>query len=285
MSPIGRIFIVLNLILAAVFLGWASNLVGASQDYKARLELEQKDHANTKETLGDEIASLKSQLAAAQDTQRQYREERDRNDDRATSLEAQLNDAQNENAQLRGEVSKMNETISNFNETIASLEQAKSRAVDLANEAERERDEATAAAAAAESGQRDVQEELEDAGRQIAKLQMALTDAKKQISTKETQLATLVDVTGVNISDIMAQPQIEAAVLSVFTDLEPGLVSISAGSEQGVKKGMTFEIYRGNTYKGRVRVENVRDTFSSALVTLVAEGTTMSQGDSASTRL
>ena len=38
MSPIGRIFIVLNLLLSAAFLGWASNALGTSQDWKTQAE-------------------------------------------------------------------------------------------------------------------------------------------------------------------------------------------------------------------------------------------------------
>ena len=48
MSPIGRIFIVLNLILAALFLGWASLNLATSHEYKGKLEAEEVAHQTTK---------------------------------------------------------------------------------------------------------------------------------------------------------------------------------------------------------------------------------------------
>ena len=80
-------------------------------------------------------------------------------------------------------------------------------------------------------------------------------------------------------------PLRQAPVQRLHIDTDPGLVLLNVGRNSGVKRGYTFEIFRGNQYKGRVRVENVQDTFCSAIVTGVNEGRTISQGDRASTIL
>jgi len=93
------------------------------------------------------------------------------------------------------------------------------------------------------------------------------------------------DVTGTNWEDIVAQPDIEAAVLDVRHDPPPGLVMLNVGKNVGVKRGYTFEIFNGSRYKGQVRVENVQDDISSALIIRAVPDASITQGDSASTHL
>ena len=56
MSPIGKIFVILNLFLAAAFLGWASSALATNQNYKSQLE------TLTLETDAD-IARLEGQVS------------------------------------------------------------------------------------------------------------------------------------------------------------------------------------------------------------------------------
>jgi len=78
-------------------------------------------------------------------------------------------------------------------------------------------------------------------------------------------------------------PRIDAAVLTV--DADENLVWLNVGSNDGVKRGFTFHVYRGSRYKGDVRVENVEDDFCAAVVIMAAESTVMAQGDRATTIL
>jgi hypothetical protein len=82
----------------------------------------------------------------------------------------------------------------------------------------------------------------------------------------------------------MAQPAIDALVVSVREDVPPGLVTLNVGADQGVERGMTFQIY-GKDWKGEVKVESVRPDMCSAIVLNRAEGQTLAQGDKASTVL
>ena len=63
------------------------------------------------------------------------------------------------------------------------------------------------------------------------------------------------------------------------------LIAINRGSDHGVKRGNTFEISRGTTYKGQARVEHVRANMCTAVIQRTVEGTVIGQGDSAATRL
>jgi len=80
-------------------------------------------------------------------------------------------------------------------------------------------------------------------------------------------------------------PLIQGAVLQVVGDMEPGLVAINKGTADGVKRGYTFEIFNGRTYKGMVRVESVRENMCTAVIIRNVAGTTINQGDGAATRI
>ena len=84
-----------------------------------------------------------------------------------------------------------------------------------------------------------------------------------------------------NVHSDQAQPAISATVLGVNDELH--FVVLDKGARDGVKTGYTFEIYRGQTYKGQVRVQDVQEDRCSALV--ISARNAMVQGDSATTRL
>ena len=68
MSAIGRIFLVLNLILAAVFLGWASTSLATSADYKNKFDTEARLHSETKALMDTDKSTLQAEnmdIAAA----------------------------------------------------------------------------------------------------------------------------------------------------------------------------------------------------------------------------
>ncbi len=79
--------------------------------------------------------------------------------------------------------------------------------------------------------------------------------------------------------------RIDGSVLSLQHILSLDLVRIDRGSRHGVMRGFIFELYRGDQYKGRVRVENVQEDRCTAIVLKSYEGRTIQPGDSASTRI
>ncbi|HEX6884033.1 MAG TPA: hypothetical protein VF530_11695 [Planctomycetota bacterium] len=76
-------------------------------------------------------------------------------------------------------------------------------------------------------------------------------------------------------------PQIEAALARV--DLELRVVVLEAGSDHGVVAGYRFDVYRGKTYKGQVRIYHVEPTRS--LGRILSGKVPMEPGDSATTHL
>ena len=285
MSPIGRIFIVLNLILSAAFLGWASNALATVEDYKGQLEQASTDHAAALKEKDDEISALNVANNDLSEAQRRFRTERDSAQGNADSLQTQLDEEKRRNDKLEANLAEIQATLGDYNATITQLSGEKDRAIERAHEAENERDDAVTSSQAAEMAKRDAEEAAQQAQTRIADLEVERTRLTDDVASLNTRLQVLVDQTGVDVSEIMVQPQIEGAVLDVRMDLAPGLVMLNVGASHDVKRGYTFEIYRGGQYKGQVRVENVQDNISSAIITRSVPGTSIAQGDRAATQL
>ena len=285
MSAIGRIFIVLNLVLAAAFLGWASSANGTTDNWKKKFNDEVAAKAEALAEKDAEISDLRGQISSLEDGQRTFREERDDAKARVTELEGALADAKRENADLGAKIAEINATLGDYNQTIASLVEAKDAAIERAHEAEKERDDAVDQAQAAELARRDAEEAANMASAKIAELEKANAQLSEKVSSLETEIGTLVAITGVSRNQFEAVPEIEGAVLEADTDSGTGLVVLNVGKDKGVKRGYVFHVYRGNQYKGEVRVENVQDGFCSAVVVGTANGRQIAQGDRATTIL
>lgn len=80
-------------------------------------------------------------------------------------------------------------------------------------------------------------------------------------------------------------PAIGGVVVAVQTDVDPQLVLLSVGSDDGVEKGFHFSIYRGSRFVGKVVVEKVLRDSAGCRVLFTAEGHDVRPGDSAATRL
>ena len=75
MSAIGRIFIVLNLILAAAFLGWASNALGTVEDWKGKHAQAVSDHSTAMAAKETELSDHRSKISSLEDLEQDERRE------------------------------------------------------------------------------------------------------------------------------------------------------------------------------------------------------------------
>ncbi|MDF1799090.1 MAG: hypothetical protein P1V81_07940 [Planctomycetota bacterium] len=285
MSAIGRIFLVLNLILSALFLGWASQVLAKSDEYKGQLETAVAEHAEAQNKLDEDIRALQAQLTSSETNYLTAKNDRDTARNQAQALQEDLDALSAEKQALGQDVTTMSNNLGDINTTLASVAAAKDRAVEAAREASSQRDSAVKARMEAESARVDAEDSLDAANGMIAALETQLNSALAEASHFKTQLDTVVAEYNVPIGDVLDQPLVEATVLSVKNTDQFSMVALNVGSDDKVKKGMTFEIWQGGKYKGQVRVDSVTPAMCSALVTLAVDGASISEGDNASTRL
>ncbi len=286
MSPIGKIFIVVNLALSAAFLGWASNIVATSQDWK-------KQHDDLKTTLETERDDLEAQLTSKRAELEAVRQDKeqvsDAHDDaksRADRAESERDQLASENAQLRNDLTEIRSRLGDYNDKLDSVVADAGKVNEARLAAERERNEAVQEREDARRELRDAQDAARAADSRSQDLTAQLGSAQGEIASLEALRASIMSrFPEINLSDFTAQPDIDGAVVNVKSDPAPGLVAINRGTNDGVMRGTVFEIFDGRTYKGQVRVEFVRPDWCSAVVVRTASGAAISQGDSAATNL
>lgn len=285
MSTIAKIFTVLNVILAAAFLGWAANAVQSTNDYKRDLEKKTAEYDGLSKQMGEEKSALSAKLKQS--------------DEEVTRLREAVQSAQNENkriddenksnaqtlATIQADYKKIAGTLEGMQADAKAAHESQLKAQTAQHEAESKAKDATTAQMAAEAKASGLENDLIAARQEIANKEKALNSAEKDREKVKTQLATLVQASGINVSSIKAMPAIDGKVLAVEMGVEPGLVSINKGKTAGVERGFTFEIFEGSTYKGQARVEYVYDDMCSAVLVRKVKGETIHQGDGAATHL
>ncbi len=284
MSAIGRIFLILNLILAAVFLGFAANQLSQNTNVTASLAAERQAHESTKTTTGEQISTLTTQVNQLRTDMSALRDDHNQEQALAKRNGLELNEEKAANAQLRGEITGIKESLAGYNSTIASLTSQKDRLVTEKTEAFAGRDAAVSEKGKADAARRTAEEALQSAKGKITDLEVSVNDAKKDASALDTELKALYVVT--NHPRIgTPQPLIEGAVVIVNNSIAPGLIAINKGSNDQVKRGYVFDVFQGTTYKGRAKVETVHDNTCSAVMIMPAPGTSVAQGDRVTTQL
>jgi hypothetical protein len=158
MSTIGKVFLVLNLVLAGLFVGWAAKTLGhvdgaeaeASQSVGGSQQRQQgrADQAGRAVGTGPDGEERQGdgRIRAPQPGQRQHAPQ-----GRARRPEARQ-------SQLSGDVAKINETISGLNDRLQTIEQSKDTAMADARKMQGERDAALRKADDAEMAKRTAEE-------------------------------------------------------------------------------------------------------------------------------
>lgn len=284
MSTIGRIVVILNLVLSACFLGWASNALSSVQSYKTQLADATTKHQTEIDAKQAEISALNAEKTGLANDQRTFREERDQARANVDEKTSQLEELKRANDKMQANLTEIQAALTDYNATIAQLTQQKDAALERAHEAERARDEAVSKADAAEMAKRDAEEATKTAQLSIGDLEKERTSLQDRLSKLDTQMKMLqANPDLANVRDAVAMPKIDASVLRVEEDMK--FVVLNKGKNDGVEVGFTFDVYRGSQYKGQVRISEVQDVMSSGQIIFLNDGKSIATGDSATTSL
>lgn len=285
MSPIAKLFTIINVVLAGVFLGWAANSLSKADSWKKQHDDLKSKSAQMEAALGQEKSSLLAEKQQLEAARTQLVGEKESLASEIERLKGQVADEERKNNEMRGDVAKFAASIDNITAQNTQLAAARDTAQQAARDAEKAKEEAVAAQTAAEAKASELETNLHAAQGAVADLEKTNTTLKKELDSVTTNFESLAAHTKVSIKDFQAMPQIEGRVLEVAMNVKPGLIAINKGSADGVKPGYTFEIYDGKAYKGQARVEYVHENVCSALLLRSVDGQAIKQGDSASTRL
>jgi len=285
MSPIGRVFIVLNLVLAGGFVYVSGTYLQRQHNYKEQFETEEVAHATTVKDKDAQIAKLT--------------EERNTFENAKISTETRVGELLRTNGDLTAENKQLSGQLSNIEGQVGSLlaeakaanQESKTAfatakaAYDAAMASQNERNDAVNAKDAALAENRDLKAK-------IASLEETVTTRDKSIAGLESdksQLQLLVKVAeSYGFIRSMAAPNLAGTVTNAngrlctisITD-NPGNINIKEAIELG-KWG--FAIYDASGYKGEAIAQRYEEGANAVLCQVFPVKGEIREGDKAATK-
>ena len=281
MSVVAKILIVLNLVLAVVFLGASASFLGQKESWKTKYETDTAELKDKNANLTTQVAEKEGLFRQQESAAMNYKNERD-------TLAAKIEQAEVDLQQFRDNYNKLNADNNRLSETyknaLAQIDQLRQ---DLSN-ANTAKDSALAEARAntdtannAVTEQKRLESELMDAQDQIAGLEKKIVALSKELETAGVMLQAYKDKFGV-ISELVSAPALTAKVSAV--DEKLNIVVLSIGKDEGVKPGYEFTVYRGDKYVGKVVVDDVAKDHCSGYSKKELQQGPIQVGDDARTR-
>lgn len=292
MGTFAKIFIVVNLVLAVVFLGAASALLGTAESYKKQLETGTYNeiaaaNTNVKAEL-DNRAAARDKAASERD---KYQSDLVVEQRRATELEKSLATKNGEFQQIVDKYNYAAETISNLSKSIDDIKADYRAAFEENKKLQGQVDQALAEAAQAKQDADDLRQTLEGVQGTNKQLQADVAASEKSntmLTEEKNRLANVIAMVeqrfGADaIRDLMVQKAVKGTVVGVDADLN--LVLLSVGKDDEVELGYTFTVYRGGKYIGKLVIDKVGPDWASGHMDKGLSKEFPQRGDEAATQL
>ncbi|MEY2716429.1 MAG: hypothetical protein RIT24_2772 [Planctomycetota bacterium] len=279
MSPIGRVFIVLNLALAGTFVGFAGthlqkqfNWKQQAETLQTQLDAAKKEHTSEVERLRSELSIMTNGKTTMERELGQTRNERDNAKDEVKRLETT-------NASMDADLKKLASEIGGIKSNAdAAFSQAR-EAYQASMAAAKEKDEAVRTKDTAVAENRDLKNKVAELNETISQKDGQLAEA----SAEKNRLNLLVDVAKAKgFLEGMAVPALAGTVSSVTGNLCTILVD---PADEFAKVGYSFAIYDSSGYKGEAKVTSVDTERRAAFCRLEIKNGEIKTGDKASTHL
>jgi len=277
MSQIARVFVVLNLILAAGFMCVAASFLGYQADYKAKLEAEQKMHAADKATAEAQAANQKKEIERLQADLGATKEKASNLETKNSSLTGEKESLTTDKTNKDAQIAQLTKNIESVNETMKRMQDE--RAALTTSNTKLMQD-----IQAAQGNERKANEELAKAKDSILTGENKLSDLQKahtSLQDAKHEADLLIEIArkkGVDLTGLVAmEPIADARVIGVDMGLK--LIQVNVGSNRKVSKGYVFDLVRGSSYIGRFNVDQVYDTTAAGTLTILKPGETVTVGD------
>lgn len=281
MSTLTKVFVVLTSVMAialscltiASAARW-SNLQENLESYQQLYQAELVARMNTQAVMAAKLAMLDDEL----DKRAELLAQRDREvrelTDQLASLRNDLARRTNEAVAAEAGRKKLEEILEVQTVELSSAQKQNqellSQNIDLQTRNQRLASrnlELTGQLAIATDENRNLQEKLYAAEQKLREVQQAMAAGRRVVAVEAPPGA-------VPLSPVAAGP-----ISGEVTQVDGSYVSINVGETSGVVPGMEFMVYRGQTYLGDLKVENVRPKEAGGKLTLLRTGQQVRPGD------
>lgn len=264
MSTVAKVFVVLNFLLAALFLGSASALLGHSDHWKARHTTDTSKLTADLTTEKNKSKSLESELSKAQS-------DKNASDQAAAERKREAETLQTQNATLKEKFDSLlashaaatralqiaQNTIDNVQKLVGVLQDSRKTDIDNLTKALAEKNEAVKMQNALEANLNDATQQLKDALAKLASTQTELQRATFELTSYRTMYPN---------GPGTEQPWQVGKVLTA--DAANNIVVVSLGAEDGVKVGYRYAVSRGNQFIATITIMSTQAKMAAGKVTL-----------------
>lgn len=285
MSPIGRVFIVLNLVLAGAFVGFAGTHLQKQHNYKAQFEQEKEARAVDVKRLTEEAARLEKDRSTFEiaKTQREteiagLKNALDSTNDKNTRLEQQL-------SSLEGDLKQVNAQLVQANQQSSSAFTQSKEAYAMAIADQKTKDEAVRAKDDAEAENRSLKNTIASLNDTVKGKDVAIADLTKDLN--ENKLLVSVASTNGFIPALAAPPltgtvsHASGRLCTISITDNPSNVDIA---DQINKRQFSFAIYDASGYKGEAVATSYHPAENAVTCNLMLIKGDIKEGDKASTK-
>jgi hypothetical protein len=279
MSQIARLFVVLNLLLAAGFLYAAAMFLGLNHEYKNKYEKATKEAKAAAEVSARDMAAQKTRIDDLMRENQTTKEAKANLEGANARLTNENQEAQKEKAAKDALIAKEQGSVQSANDLAKRAQEDLAKRTDEANKLREASQAAQTAERKANADLEASKTEVRNRDNTIAELEKTKTDQAAKIAEYEL----MVDVAkraGVSFEDLaQKQPIANAQVTAVEMSMK--MVVVNAGSSQKVSRGALLDIVRGSNYIGRIKIDQVYPNSSAGTLVVAKPGETPQVGDRA----
>ncbi len=274
MNLIGKIFIVIIVVLAVLFMGLSMAVYSAHRNWPEAVKVAQEKLSTVEAELEREknrYQRLESQLTAEIDTAGQQ----------VRKLESERESLAQRNDEILQEVNKLRAERADATAMVASTQQNNER---LADENSGLRVEIRANQQAKDVAFNKVVETTEDLHDTSIKLDSAV-ERNRQLVTDLGQWRTAATNAGVDPYVNLPAPNLGGFVSAIRKTPGSTRIEITLGADDGIKQGHTVEVFRGENYLGRATIQTTApDRAVGVMIPELQKGQIL-EGDRVATRL
>jgi myosin heavy subunit len=282
MSPLAKLFVVVNLLLSLAFFGSSATLFATRVNWHQEAVNFRKDAEAKLAEVGKSYKTQGERLVQA---------EKDKE-----RLNATVNSLTNDKKSLGGSLEEANRKIASGESRILtevkekttllstqeSLQKNNTDITKLLEAARKDAEEAKGAKELATNDMTRMRLDLDKAMSEYSKQLIEYNTLRSKAETMELQIAAAVKA-GVNLEQFPTELPIDAVIQAV--EQEKKLVVLSVGRDQKVQEGFKFTVYRGDRFVGKVQVVKVYEDLAGARILFTQENESIQIGDKAATQL
>lgn len=278
MNQVARVFVVINILLAAAFLMAAATFLHQTENWKEKSEQADKDKLAVEQRLGQQIAEQDNDIKNLQDDLNARKT-------KITQLEGDLNNARSEQGaaveqknQTERKFTSLNQTHGQLQSSFGAMKDSVSGLQDMIENYRKRAEAAQDAEREAINNRNTVVEERESLKQTKKNLEDSIKDLTEKLSAANTELGAYRGAYPPPANK--SQPVIDGQVIRF--DAATNMVQVNKGKNDGVRLGHRFDIVHGSDYVCTVMIDYVDSTTSVGHIAIPStKGMMPTSGDKA----